>query len=243
MLGRWLALVLVVGCAPESGPPASSPPARVAAAADLALAFEELGQAFEGRVSFTFGSSGLLASQIRHGAPFDLFAAASASFADQAIAAGCDASSWRAYGRGRLVLWTRSPSPAAIGELAQARFARIAIANPEHAPYGMAARQALQAAGVWPAVKSRVVLADNVRQALQHAESGNAEAAIVALSLMTGERRGHHLLLDEELHDPLEQVLVVCPGGENEAEARAFSELAGSETGQAILARHGFGRP
>jgi len=140
---RWLALavlaalVLVAGCRRR----APSGTVRVAAAADLARAFEEVGKAFKAKtgasVVFTFHSSGLLAKQISEGAPFDVYAAAARSYVDDVIKAGaCDASTRAAYGRGRLVVWSKGQPLTAITDLADARFAKIAIANPDHAPYG-----------------------------------------------------------------------------------------------------------
>jgi molybdate transport system substrate-binding protein len=222
---------------------------RVAAAADLARAFAELGAAFErdegARVVFSFGSTGLLSRQIKEGAPFDLLAAANASFVDDLIAHGAALADTRAlYARGRLAVWARDgvELPAALAELAAPRFVRVAIANPEHAPYGQAARQALERAGVWGVVSPRLVFGENVQQALQLAQSGNVEAAVVALSLALATGRPH-LLVPEALHDPLEQALVVCSRAAQPALARRFAAFVLGERGQATLRRHGFSPP
>ena len=245
LVGLGCALALV-GCR-ESSPNV----VRVAAAADLGPAFEELGRRFEqaggGQVVFSFGSSGLLAKQVREGAPFDVFAAANVSFVDELVAAGaCDGATARRYARGRIVIWTRPNArvapPVSLEDLADPRFARIAIANPEHAPYGVAAKQALTGAGVWARVEPRVVYGENVRQTLQLCETGNADAAIVAESLVSSAARGARLAIDERLHGPITQALVVCRHGREAAGGRAFAALVSSEAGQAVLARNGFTR-
>src|SRR5690606_37802728 len=133
-----------------------------------------------------FGSSGLLAKQIEQGAPYYLFAAANKLFTEQVITAGrCDGATARIYAKGRVVVWTASgkPAPATLEDLARPEYKRIAIANPEHAPYGVAARQALEKAGVWPKIADRIILAENVLATMLYAKDGNADAAIVALSL------------------------------------------------------------
>ncbi|MBX3269043.1 MAG: molybdate ABC transporter substrate-binding protein [Sandaracinaceae bacterium] len=241
-----LALALAAACRGEPAP--EPPPIRVAAAADLALAFEELGRAFErehgARVTFSFGSTGLLAAQIEQGAPFDLFAAANVAFVDRVVARGaCDGRTQTPYARGRIAVWSRRgrvAPPARLEELADPRFARVAIANPEHAPYGQAAKQALERAGVWATVAPRLVQGENVRHTLQLATTGNADAAIVALSLVSADREHPWLLVDEALHAPIEQALVACDGGADRAGGEAFARFVGSPEGRAIMRRHGF---
>lgn len=247
-----LALVALAGCRePASTEPArsqSQAPVRVAAAADLTTAFEELGRAFERRtgrtVTFSFGSTGLLARQLQEGAPFDLFAAANASFVDQAVAAGaCDGSTKTPYARGRIAAYTRrgGPTPPArLEDLADDRFRRIAIANPEHAPYGQAAREALESLGLFGRVEPRLVLGENVRQTFQFAETGNADVAIVALSLVMEDRENPWLLIDDALHRPIDQALAVCVHGANREGGEAFAAFVASEEGRAVMRRYGF---
>jgi molybdate transport system substrate-binding protein len=233
------AVLMLLGC--RRAPPVL----RVAAAADLALAFRDIGAAYQKQygqpVVFSFGSTGLLAKQISQGAPFDLFAAANSSFADDVIRDGaCLADSKALYARGRIVLWARSGAPNSVRELADPRFVKIAIANPEHAPYGRAAMEALQQAGVWEAVRPRLVYGENVQQTLQFAETGNAEVAVVALSLaiVSG---GEYLEVPAELHRPIDQALVVCSRQPDAAAAaRRFSGFVNGESGRAIMRRYGF---
>lgn len=248
---RWvpallLSTTLLGGCKPAA--PVSHEPVRVAAAADLTLAFEELGKIFEARtgqkVSLSFGASGALAKQLSQGAPFDLFAAANSSFVDEAVKSGaCDGATKALYARGHIVVWTK-PGGARVrvlSDLANPEIKRISIANPEHAPYGKAAREALIKAGLWPAVETKIVQAENVRQALQFAETGNVDAAIVALSLVAKDKNGQQLAVDPSLHAPINQTLVVCRHGKNAGGARAFAELVESNEGQQLLQRYGFG--
>jgi molybdate transport system substrate-binding protein len=152
---------------------------RVAAAADLAIAFKEVGAAFERasgkKVEFSFGSTGLLAKQIAEGAPFDVFAAANISYVDEVVrAAACDGATKKLYAKGRIVMWStdKAQLPASLDDLKDAKYAKVAIANPEHAPYGLAARQAMTKAGVWQTVEPRAVFGENVQQTLMYAQSG-----------------------------------------------------------------------
>ena len=223
----------------------------MAAAADLAFAFKDIGDAFEKRtgqkVVFSFGSTGLLAKQIAEGAPFDVFAAANVSFADDVIQAGvCFADSRQLYARGRIALYARDAAhaPSSLLDLKEARFVKIAIANPEHAPYGRAAKEAILKAGVWEAVSPKLVFGENVQQAMQFAQSGNAEVAIVALSLATV-TKGTYVTIDPEMHAAIDQALVVCNGspeakGAAIPAARQFTAFISSDDGRAIMKRFGF---
>jgi molybdate transport system substrate-binding protein len=241
-----LGAALAVTC--KSPPPTGSASVQVAAASDLTSAFEELGRLFEARtgqrVTFTFGASGMLAKQIGQGAPFDLFAAANTSFVDGAVSSGaCDAASKALYARGHVVVWTKRGGVhlQSLADLKSADIKHIAIANPEHAPYGMAAKEALTKAGLWPELEGKLVHAENVRQALQFAQTGNAEVAIVALSLVAKDDGGLSLAVDPALHAPIEQTLVVCKNGQNASGARKFAQLLESSEGQALLKHYGFG--
>ena len=245
----WLSLLLAaVGCKAASSPE----PLRVAAAADLAHAFAELGPAFSAQSSppadlkLTLGATGLLATQLKQGAPFDLFLAANVSYVDQVVKAGaCDGSSVASYARGRLVMWVKGEGGSELtpSTLADARFKHIAIANPEHAPYGNAARDALTRAGVWSKLAERVVYGENVQQALELAQSGNADVAIVGLSLAIGAPRGSWAFVDEALYAPIEQALVLCNHGTNAAGARRLKAFIEAPPGRAILRKYGFLMP
>jgi molybdate transport system substrate-binding protein len=243
------ALLTLGGCtrtAPERPVPKTL---RVAAASDLSMVFTELGPRFTGKsgipVVFTFGSTGLLAHQIRNGAPFDVFAAANVSFVDNVIAAGsCEADSKALYARGRIVLLPYANIDlATLGDLRDPRFHRIAIANPGHAPYGLAAKQALEASGLWSAVEPRLVYGENISQALQFVESGNAEAGFVALSLIRGAAKERMVLIDESLHAPINQALAVCLHGQQTEGGRAFAAFLATPESRQTMADYGFRLP
>ncbi len=227
-------------------------PLRIAAASDVEPAFVALGRRYteqSGReVVFSFASSAVLAQQVRQGAPFDLFAAANAEAIEQLVQSGrIVRDSARSYARGRLVLWTHGdghgqklPVPATFEGLRAAKYRRIALANPEHAPYGQAAVSALRSAGLWDELRKRLVYGENVRQAHQYVKTGNADAAIGALSLALADKDGgSHALVPEALYPPLWQVLGVVSGGDEQA-AERFADLLFSAEGQAVLARYGF---
>jgi molybdate transport system substrate-binding protein len=235
-------LALNGGC--KAKPPA---PLRVAAAADLAHAFDEIRPAFVARtpsdLTVTIGASGLLAKQIMQGAPFDLFLAANTEYVEQVVKAGaCDGSTTHLYARGRLVIWVNGTDGAMVTleALAGERFEHIAIANPEHAPYGVAARDALTQAGLWNEVSHRLVYGENVQQALQLARTGNADVAIVGLSVALAQKSGSWSLVDEARYAPIDQSLVVCSRGANAAFARKLADFLSAPQGHAILKRYGF---
>jgi molybdate transport system substrate-binding protein len=132
--------------------------------------------------------------------------------------------------------------PTSITDLAEENFTRIAIANPAHAPYGIAAREALQSAGIYEDVKSRLVFGENVSDTLRLVETENVDAAIVALSLaIVGDMP--YELVPENLHEPLKQSLVVTKTGENENNARSFVEFLYSENGRRVMESYGFVLP
>ena len=241
------ALILAWGCRKTGS--TTVPTLKVAAAADLALAFKDIGDAFEKKTGsktvFSFGSTGLLAKQIIEGAPFDVFAAANISFVDDVVrGSACDPNTKALYARGRIVVWTRKdsaiPKPHSLAELADPRYAKIAIANPDHAPYGRAAQQAMTKAGIWDKVKARLVFGENVQQTLQFAQTGNAEVAIVALSLAVVSD-GQYFQINPDDYLPLDQALVVCNHGSAvPGAASQFTAFVNSTDGRAIMRRYGF---
>ena len=243
-----LALACVTACKHKT--PATTPAQNeltVAAASDLTPAFEEIGRQFEStyktKVVFVFGSTGLLTKQIENGAPMDLFAAANVSYIDQLDQKGLIVSGSKAiYARGRITLWTTSESTLrleSIADLARPEVMRIAIANPDHAPYGLAARQALESAGIWERVKPKLVYGDNIRQTLQYAETGNVDVAIVALSLSL-QSHGRWSLIPEDLHQPLDQGLGIMKSSQHQDAARSFADFLRGPQGQAIMKKYGF---
>jgi molybdate transport system substrate-binding protein len=243
-------LCAISACKDKPSNTNSSQDLTVAAASDLMPAFEVIGREFESvhktKVVFVFGSTGLLTKQIENGAPMDLFAAANVSYVDQLEQKGLVIPDSKAiYARGRITLWTPADSNLrllGIEDLARPEVQRIAIANPDHAPYGLAARQALETAGIWERVKPKLVYGDNIRQTLQYAETGNVEVAIVALSLST-QSRGRWTLIPEDLHKPIDQGLAIIKTTKNEPAARAFAAFVNGPQGRAIMQKYGFTFP
>ena len=194
-------------------------------------------------MTFLFGSTGTLAQQIENGAPVDLFAAANISYIDSLERKGLIVSDTKAlYARGRIVVWTRRDSPLNLDrleDLTRPEIKHIAIANPGHAPYGMAAREAMERVGVLKDVQSRLVFGENVRQAMQFAETGNADVAVIALSLAT-QSQGHWTLVPDNLHQPLDQALALIKSTQHEDAARRFAAFINSPAGREIMRKHGF---
>ena len=242
-----LTLLLSFACRGTRVPEAATSEITVAAASDLTAAFEEIGRDFEAREKikpiFVFGSTGLLTRQIENGAPFDVFAAANESYIDQLQQNGLLVDGTKTvYGRGRITMWTTGDSTLKlekIEDLANPEVHRIAIANPDHAPYGLAARQALETAGIWDKVQPKLVYGDNIRQTLQFAETGNVEVAIVAVSL-SAQNKGRCVLVPETLHKPLLQAMAIIKTTKSEPVARSFTNFVTSSTGREILAKYGF---
>lgn len=240
-------LALATACSSGSS---SHAQVRIAAAANTEKAFTEVGKAYLARTGvepiFTFGSSGLLAKQIEQGAPFFAFASANKQFADAAIASSrCDKTTLLPFARGKLVVWVAKgrAAPASLAELADPTWGKLAIANPEHAPFGKAAQQALAKLDLWDKVKDKVVLGENVEATLQFAQTGNVDAAIIAQSLAVVTDGGSTLAIEQSLHDPLDQYLVVCGAGAEAQAARGFAAFVASPDGREILTRYGFAPP
>jgi molybdate transport system substrate-binding protein len=217
----------------------------VAIAADLAAVQDPLARAFEQatgqKVRFTIGASGMLARQIDQGAPYDLFLSANESFVADLVKSGRLApDSVRIYAFGRLGLWSRDGSVKTLQRLTDRAILHVAIANPAHAPYGAAARETFERLGLWKQLEPKVVYGENVRQALQFAESGNADAVVTAWSLVY-DRGG--ILLSDSTHQPIRQAGGVVSGRPEQSTARRFLDFLGGPAGRKILTDHGFTVP
>ncbi len=232
--------LLLTACA------ANSPSLTVAAASDLTPAFSEIGQAFTQQsgieVQFSFGSTGQATQQILEGAPVDVFAAANVDYIEELEAAGrILPDSISIYARGRITLWRPASSQlhiTDIRDLQRPEVRRIAIANPDHAPYGVAARQALQAAGLWQEVQPKLIFGNNISQTLQLAESGNVDVAIMALSLSLASD-GRWTLIPQNLYAPLDQAMAIIVTTSNPSAARQFTAFVNGDEGRAIMRRYG----
>lgn len=234
---------------------APSPPA-IAAASDLSFALTAIADQFArdhgDRVNLVFGSSGVLTRQIRDGAPFELFLSADDTFVDQLAAAGLTRDRGVPYAFGRIVLFAPAGSPLVpadgldgLGRLfGDGQAGRLAIANPEHAPYGRAAEAALRAHGLWDAVSPHVVLGENVSQAAQFATTGTTIGGIIAYSLALApplKDRGTYALIPAGDHPPLRQQMVLLKRAG--AVADRFYRYLQEPEARAILQRYGFALP
>ncbi len=255
-----LALALA-GCAglpgaQRAGSPTASPSGepstvlRVAAAADVKPAFDELALEFERqqgvKVELVFASSGTLSQQIANGAPYDVFASADLARVQQLASKGfVDSATVRIYAVGRIVLAWKESSGYNIKDLRDLRaidFRSLALANPDHAPYGSAGKEALRNAGLWGYVESRVVYGENVVQAFQFLETGATEVAIVALSL--AKRPGiRYVEIDQSLYSPLKQGVGAISGSKRGRLARQWIDFLLGPLGQEIMKKYGYGPP
>lgn len=230
--------------------------ALVAAASDLNPALKEIAAAFEQetgkRIRITFGASGTLYAQIRNGAPFDVFMSANVDYAQRLIDGGwAEPELLALYAEGRLVLWTRKDSGIDVRSLglpavADPRVQKVAIANPAHAPYGVAAEAALRSAHLYDVASKKLVIGENVAQTAQFAHSGNAELAIVGLSAALSpemQPHGAYYVVPQGLYPPLRQAAVLTKGRWRNVPATRFLSFLRSEKARAIFVRYGFNVP
>ena len=250
------AIAVLLAGATTSGFAATPGAIRVAAASDLKFALTDLIKTFTQvtgiQIEVQFGSSGNFAQQIQQGLPLDLFLSADERYVLALAKAGLTQDSGALYATGRIALilpknsalqLPKSESEARSGLSAQLQTIRkFAIANPEHAPYGRAAREALQNLGLWEQLQPKLVLGDNISQATQFVTSGAAQAGITALSLAlapeVAAQSGGYWLLPAPLHAPLKQRMVLLktarPG------AKALFDYLQTPVAKEILAKYGF---
>jgi molybdate transport system substrate-binding protein len=248
-----IALLLIAIGVPQA--PAADRPA-VAAASDLQFALTEVAEAFHREtghgVRLIFGSSGNIATQIQHGAPFEMFLSADEELVAELAQRGFAEGAGELYAIGRIVIFVPHGSPLkADPELVDLRAAttdgrltRLAIANPEHAPYGRRAEEALRHAGIWGALSGKLVLGENVSQAAQFATSGDADGGIIALSLVLSPNLsglGSYALLPEGWHQPLRQRMVLL--NNHREVAAAFFSFMQTAAARSVMTRYGFSLP
>lgn len=244
---------LLAGMFPAS---AQSEAPVVAAASDLQFAVREIAQGFTEatgmQLRLSMGSTGNFARQIRQGAPFEIFMAADEQFVADLHADGFTRDEGDLYGIGRLAIMVPDGSPLVpdaqldnlAGMLADGAITHFSIANPDHAPYGMRAREALIARGIWDDLQDAIVLGENVSQAAQFALSGNAQGGIIAYSLALAPEiapRGTYELIPQDWHAPLRQRMVLLNDAGPVAEA--FYAYMQEPAAREIMARYGFVLP
>jgi molybdate transport system substrate-binding protein len=244
-------IILAVGSASRG----QNAQVRVAAASDLTFALHEIAPMYEAKthnkVRITYGSSGNFFSQIQSGAPFDVFLSADVEFPARLEKAGLtEPGTLRKYAIGEIALW----APVGMGfdlpkqtwhALTDAGVQKIAIANPAHAPYGRAAIAALKQADIYEKVEPKLVYGENISQAAQFVQSGNAQIGILALSLVLSPsmKSGSTWEVPGDMHDPIEQAAVVLKRASDKHAAKAFLDFLTSEQARLVLIDYGFTFP
>ena len=256
LLASQIALLALVLTISTPSARAAGREINVAAAADLSSALQEIATDYEKRtgisVKISYGASGALTQQIQNGAPFDVFFSADMDYPRQLIASSlAESATLYRYAVGRLVLWVPADSPLDVEHkgmdvLLDPSVKKVAIANPQHAPYGRAAAAALKHYGMYEKVSERLVLGENISQAAQFAESGNAQAGFVALAhaaapSMSG--KGKYWLIPAEAYPPLDQGVVVISRSSHKEDAAAFIAYVKTPEVGAVLRRYGFTVP
>ncbi len=243
---------------PEASPPTAEarPALTIAAASDLKFALDELLQDFRAKnpgadVRVTYGSSGNFLAQLSQGAPFDVFLSADVTYPRELVKQGLVEGDVFLYGVGRLVVWVPEGSPLPVDTqgleaLRGPAARRIAIANPQHAPYGRAAKAALESQGLLPELQERLVLGENIAQTAQFVQSGSADAGLIALALALApamKKAGHYVEVPLGAYPRMEQGGALLKTAKDPALARRFRDTLLGAEGKALLRRYGFFLP
>jgi molybdate transport system substrate-binding protein len=247
---RKLALLLLLvsaGCVAED--------LSVAAAADLNFALKEIAQQYQrdtgNSVKLSFGSSGNFFVQLQNGAPFDIFLSADIDYPQKLANAGlADKATLYRYAVGKIVLWIPKNSKLDLKKgmtvLLDPSITKIAIANPAHAPYGRAAEEALKKADLYDRIQSKLVLGENISQAAQFVQTGNAEIGILAESLASSpamQSAGHHVEVPADLYTPIQQGAVVMKSSPHQQAAKTFLDYLKRPGTRKIMKKYGFSVP
>ena len=253
---KLLIFALATGLAWSLALPALARPLLVAAASDLGYCIDELVGAYrktapDAELKVSLGASGNFFAQIRNGAPFGVFLSADMDYPRQLARLGAaDGSTLVPYAVGRIALWSLDPEidPArGLAALVQdPRVARLAIANPVTAPYGRAAKAALERDGLWAAAQAKIVVGENIAQTAQFVQTGNAQLGIVSFATLHATKLkgvGRHALIPQTGLAPIEQGAIVTRAGAQHPHAAGFLRFLSSPQARAILARNGFDLP
>jgi molybdate transport system substrate-binding protein len=250
LLLSWFLVIGLVATAPAET-------VTIAAAADLTYCIEDLNQVYQQshpstELRLSSGSSGNFSSQIQNGAPFDVFLSADIQYPKNLASGGfADLSTLTVYAVGRIVLWTAKPDTVNLDrgiEILRDRSVvkKLAIANPEHAPYGRAAKSVLENIGIWSEVQDRIVQGENIAQTAQFVQTGNVDAGFVALSLLLSPNRqqiGRYIEVDPKLYPKLEQAMVLTKAGSNRPVVREYFQFLQSPAARKIFDQYGFTLP
>ncbi|PKG72888.1 molybdate ABC transporter substrate-binding protein [Shewanella sp. Choline-02u-19] len=227
----------------------------IAAASSIKFALDDVAKQFNqdtgGKVRITYGSSGNFVAQIKHGAPFEIFLSADERYTNQLASAGQTQGKGIVYAVGKLALAAPKTSPLVLDEnldglkqlMDTQALKRFAIANPDHAPYGERAKEALQNLGLWQKIQPQLIFGENVSQAAQFALSGSTQGGLIALSLASAERfksRANYVVIPQSLYSPLKQRMVLTlKAGQT---ANEFYHYIQTDKAQHIFAEYGFGK-
>lgn len=224
----------------------------IAAAADLQFAMQEISTKFEKEsgktVNVTYGSSGNFFQQLENGAPFDMFFSANLDYAKKLDAAGLtEPGSYYEYAKGKIVLWVGNESRIDLNSgmqvLLDPSIKKLAIANPQHAPYGQAAVMAMQKANIYDKVKNKLVLGENISQAAAFVLSGSADIGIVALSLAVSpnmKAKGHYIEVPTSDYPAIEQACVILRSSKNKETAKQYLDFIKTPAIGDVLKSYGF---
>lgn len=246
---KLASILLLTICVALTGSLSVAQQMTIAAASSLRPALDRVVDAYKSEnprhdIAIIYGASGRLTAQILNGAPFDFFMSADMDFPRRLAEEGSAATVPEVYAKGRIVLWSFNVDASAmtLQDLGAEHIARVAIAQPNVAPYGQRAREAMQAVGVWDAVADKLVFGENISQVAQMAQSGAADVGIIALSLVMQPElatRGY-ALVDAALHQPLEQGYVITRRGADNAVAGRFAQFLSTPAAQTVFRNNGF---
>lgn len=252
---RLLTLLLLVVVVCTWQPQAGAAEIEIAAASDLTFAFKDVAARFEkqtgNKIKLTYGSSGNFFAQIQNGAPFDLFFSADVSYPEKLEGEGvAEPGTIYEYASGKLVMWVPNASKLdlsrGLAALLDPGIGKIAIANPQHAPYGVAAVAAMRHAGIYDQVKSKLVLGENISQTAQFVQSGNADVGLLALSLAVApamKNSGRYVEIPAADYPPLIQAAVILKSSHNQELAGQFLKFLKEPETVALMERYGFSIP
>lgn len=224
----------------------------IAAAADLRYAMDDVVKAYKktrptSDIKVNYGSSGTAFQQIINGATYDIFFSADILYPQKLKEHKLTATVPKLYAIGYIVVWSSQVDVSSgINSLLNTKVSKIAIANPGHAPYGKRAEESMRYYKIYDKLKSKLIFGDNVSQAAQYAQTGNAEIGILALSLVCSpalKGQGKYFIIDDKSHSPLEQAYVILNHGKNNKEAYSFVQFVASPAARAIFKAYGFKLP
>lgn len=225
---------------------------KIAAAADLRYALDEVVKAYKknnsgATIEVIYGSSGNAFTQISNGAPYDIFFSADILYPQKLKEAGLTLTDPKLYAIGRIVLWSSTVDVSkGLSVLAEKPNIKIAIANPEHAPYGQRSVEALKFYKLYEKVEKQLIYGENISQAAQFCLTGNADAGLIALSLVQSpsmSNQGKYFLIDEKSHQPLDQAYVILKRAKENMLALSFAEFVSSRPARVIFEKYGFTLP